>query len=168
MRRAAALLAFSALTVSFAHAETGQSGSWTYNVEPSSTGKGGIATALAPAPAPSGDPNDPSHLVVRCLGGRTELLVGGAGGWGLPRRKLEVTTKIDDQPAETRGWDVSTNGKAVFLDDRVEAFLKALKDDGKLLVSIADATGARHETVFATTGIAAVRDKIAAACGWAP
>lgn len=167
MRRIAAAFVMS-LAAAAAHAETGQSGAWTYNVEPSSTGKGGIATALSPAPSPSGDPNDPTHLVVRCLGGRTELLVGGAGGWGLPRRQLQVTTRIDDAEPQTRGWDVSTNGKAVFMDDGVEAFLKSLPGDGKLVVSVVDSTGGRHETVFRTSGIGVVREKIAEACGWAP
>lgn len=167
MRRTAITLA-SGLLAASAHAESGQSGAWTYNAEPSSTGKGGVATALSPAPSPSGDPNDPSHLVVRCLGGRIELLVGGAGGWGMPRRQIEVTTRIDDRPPETRGWDVSTNGKAAFMDEGVEAFLKSLPDDGRLTISVVDAAGGRHETVFRTAGIATVRDKIAGACGWTP
>lgn len=166
MARVWAGLASVVLAASPALAESAQSGVWTYNFEPSSIGHGGIVTALSPSPSPSGDPNDPSYLVVRCLGGRTELMVGGAGGWGMPRRTLEVATQIDQQPAETSRWDVSTNGKAVFLDDHVEAFLKRLPDQGKLRVSITDAAGERRENIFPTTGFGVVRDKIAEACGW--
>lgn len=167
MRRAALVLA-AGMICGHASAESAQSGVWTYTYEPSSTGKGGLVTPLSPSPSPSGDPNDPSYLVARCMNGRTELLVGGAGGWGLPRRQISVTTRIDDAPPETKAWDVATNGKAAFLDDGVEAFLKALPEDGKLLVTVADAMGGRHETIFRTTGFGAVRAKLAEACSWAP
>ncbi|MFC3692213.1 hypothetical protein [Chenggangzhangella methanolivorans] len=163
MRRVALAIAISAAVVP-AWGETGQSGVWTYTYEPSSTGEGGIVTALAPAPSPSADPNDPSHLVARCLGGRVEFLVGGSGGWGLSRGQIEITTRVDDHSSETRRWDVSTNGKAAFLSEGVEAFLAALSDDGELRVMLADAAGARRETTFSTKGVAEVRAKIAKAC----
>lgn len=160
-----AIVACLVLLAAPARAESGQSGVWTYTYEPSSGGSGGIVTALSPSPG--ADSNDPSYLIARCLGGRAELLVGGAGGWGMPHRKLEVTTAIDDAPPETAPWDVSTNGKAVFLDDDVETFLKKLPDDGRLRISIKDGTGASRENIFATRGFGLVRDKIAEACGWA-
>jgi hypothetical protein len=149
-------------------AESGQSGVWTYTFEPSSTGSGGIMTALSPAPSPSGDPNDPAYLIARCLGGRTELMVGGSGGWGLPRRKLEVTTQIDGATPETALWAVSSNGKAVFLDEGVEAFMRKLPDSGKLRIAVKSGAGGVHEGVFATTGFGEVRAKIAQVCGWTP
>lgn len=145
-------------------AETERVGVWTLNAEPSSTGEGGIVTALSPAPA--ADYGDPSFLIARCLGGRSEFLVGGQGDWGVPRRGLDVTLEIDGGAPETSKWDVSTNGKAVFLDDHVEDFMKRLPDDGKLRVSVKDALGVARENVFALTGFGAVRAKIAEACGW--
>ena len=167
MRRTALAFAFLSAAAP-AWAESATSGVWTYSFEPSSTGKGGIVTALSPSPSPSGDPNDPSYLIARCINGQSELLVGGQGGWGLPRRQIDVTTRVDDGEPQTKRWDVSTNGKAAFLGDGADAFLKALPDDGKLLVSVVDAAGGRHETVFRTTGFGVVRTKIAEACNWAP
>lgn len=167
MRKTALVLA-ALLAPATARAESAQSGVWTYSFEPSSSGKGGFVTALAPAPSPSGDPNDAGYVIARCLGGRTEILVGGAGGWGLPRRKLEVLTQIDGRPAETAQWDVSTNGKAVFLRDKVEDFLRALPENGKLRIAIRDMTGTAREAIFATTGFGPVRARIAEACGWTP
>jgi hypothetical protein len=158
-----------ALAVIFAAApavaETLQSGVWTYTYEPSSTGKGGLFTALSPSPSPPDDPNDPTYLVARCLGGRVELMVGGSGGWGMPRRQIQITTRIDDRPPETKPWDISTNGKAAFLDDGVQEFLKSLPDDGKLSISVLDAAGRTYQTIFRTTGFGPVRDKIGEACG---
>lgn len=148
-------------------AESAQSGVWTYTYEPSSTG-GGFMTALSPSPSPSGDPNDPSYVIARCLGGRAELMVGGSGGWGLPRRKLSVVTQVDGGQPETAQWDVSTNGKAVFLSEGVEAFMKKIPDSGKLRIAVTSGAGEVHETIFATTGFAMVRARIAEACKWAP
>ncbi|RXF67421.1 hypothetical protein [Hansschlegelia zhihuaiae] len=160
----AIILAAAVLAASPVAAETGRSGVWTFSFEPAASGSSGMVTALAPSPSPSGDPNDPSYLVARCLGGRTELLVGGAGGWGLPRKTIEVTTQIDGGPAETAQWGVSTNGKAAFLDQGVERLLARLPDDGKLRVAVRTASGEVNETIFATTGFAAIREKIAQTC----
>lgn len=148
-------------------AESAQSGVWTYTFEMSSDGKGGFVTALAPAPSPTGDPNDPSYVIVRCLGGRTEAMVGGSGGWGVPRKTVDVVTQVGGAAQQTSRWTVSTNGKAAFLDDKVEEFLKSLPDDGKLRVAITDMTGTTREAIFATTGFGVVRARLAEACGWA-
>ncbi|WP_020178127.1 hypothetical protein [Methylopila sp. M107] len=161
--RAALVLAL-ALAAFPALAESGQSGVWTYVYEPGAGGSGGLVTALAPAPA--ADRDDPSRLVVRCMNGRAEVLVGGAGGWGLPRRSLEVTVAIDGLRPETSLWDVSTDGRAVFFAGDAEAFLKQLPDDAGLRVSLVDATGQRRENMFSTKGFDAVREKLAKACAW--
>lgn len=149
-----------------ARAASEQIGVWTVTSEPSSTGaSGGLATALSTSPAASLD--DPSQLAVRCLGGRTEFMVGGAGQWPYTRRRtLEVTLQIDGGAPENSAWNVSTNGKAAFFDGPVEELLRRLPDAGKLRVVVTDAAGVAHENIFATTGFARVRAKIAEACGW--
>jgi len=123
-----------------------------------------MVTALSPSPG--ADLNDPAYLVARCISGRAEFMIGGAGGWGLPPKTLDVTVNIDGGAASTTPWDISTNGKAVFLDDHVEDFLKSLPDDGKVHVVIKDGTGQTRENIFRTSGFGAVRAKIAEACGW--
>lgn len=159
---ASALLAAAGL-VTPADAESGRAGAWTYAYEPSTDGKSDLVTALAPAPA--ADRDDPAQIVARCLSGRAEFMVGGAGGWGLPRSALDVTLQIDDWPPQTSRWDVSTNGKAVFMTGDVTAFLRSLPDDGRLRVSVMDATGTPRETIFSTVGFATVRAEISKACG---
>lgn len=147
-----------------AKAESGRAGAWTYAYEASPDGRSDLVTALAPSP--NAGFYDPSQLMARCLSGRAEFMVGGAGGWGLPRTTLDVTVQIDQEPAQTARWDVSTNGKAVFMGGDVAAFLKRLPDDGRLRVSVMDATGAARESVFSTAGFATVRARISKACGW--
>lgn len=148
-------------------ADSERLGVWTVTSEPSSTGSGGIVTALSPSPGASLD--DPSQLVARCLGGRTEFMIAGAGQWPYTRsRTLQVTIEIDRGTPETSAWDVSTNGKAVFFDGPGEDLLRKFPDAGKLRVVVIDAAGRPHENIFPTTGFAAVRQKIADACGWRP
>ena len=147
-----------------ANAESGRAGAWTYAYEASPDGRSDLVTALSPSPG--ADRDDPGQLVARCLAGRAEFMVGGAGGWGVPRTSLAVTLQIDAEPPQTSRWEVSTNGRAVFMSGDVAAFLKRLPDDGKLRVSVMDATGTVRETVFSTAGFATIRAKIAKACGW--
>lgn len=168
MTRLATFAAAAALVVAGpafpANAESGQAGAWTYAYEPSPDGRSDLVTALTPSP--DAGLNDPGQLVARCFAGRAEFMVGGAGGWGMPRSSLEVTLQIGAEPPQTARWDVSTNGKAVFMSGDVAAFLKRLPDDGRLRISVMDATGARRESVFSTAGFATVKAKIAKACGW--
>lgn len=166
MRRPFSLAAFAVLVIQPAGAESGAFGAWTVNAETSSRDGRTMVTAMAYASAAS--QNDPAYVAVRCLGGRTEVLIGTAGGFGVSRTTLEVETKAEGRAAETSRWDVSTNGKAVFRPDGVEAFLKALPDAGSLTVRIRDRTGAELSNVFKLAGIAAVRAEVAKACGWAP
>lgn len=165
----AALIALAATVAGCApaNAASEQIGVWTVTSEPSSTGAGGLVAALTMSPAASLD--DPSQLAVRCLGGLTEFMVGGAGQWPYTRRRtLEVTLQIDGGAPETAAWNVSTNGKSVFFDGPADELLRKLPDAGKLRVVVADASGGIHENIFATTGFARVRAMIADACGWRP
>ena len=149
-----------------AAADSEREGVWIVSAEPADAAGGGLMTAMATAPGASMD--DPSYLVVRCLGGRTEFLVGTAGSWGYARKPLEVEVRVEGGPTDTSPWDVSSNGKAVFKADKVEDFLRALPADGRLYVRVTDLGGGAHENVFETKGLGDVRAKAAAACGWTP
>lgn len=165
-RRRTAVLAIALLVAGPALAESARSGVWIANEETSSYD--GKTTITAMAPSPPASYNDPAYVVVRCLGGRTEMLVGTSGGWGMSRTALEVVTSIDGGAEARSKWDVSTNGKAVFLDSGVEDFLRTLPDTGKLTVRVLDRIGAEHANAFDLTGFGAIRAKVAAACGWTP
>jgi hypothetical protein len=139
-------------------------GVWTMSVEPPSKDGAGLVTALSPAQGAGY--NDPSYLIARCITGQAELMVGSNGGWGLSGRRLTVVSQMDGAPDRSGKWDVSSNGKAVFLPDGVEDFMRAIPDDGKMRIAVSDATGETRETIFPTAGFGAVRAKIAEICKW--
>lgn len=164
MRRALVFAFVIAATPAIADSE--RLGVWTMSVEPPSKDGAGLVTALSPAQGAGY--NDPSYLIARCITGQAELMVGSNGGWGLSGRSLNVVAQMDGGPERSAKWDVSSNGKAVFLPEGVEDFLRAIPDDGKMRIAVSDATGETRETIFPTTGFAAVRAKIAEICKWKP
>ncbi|MFC7053985.1 hypothetical protein ACFQI3_14925 [Hansschlegelia quercus] len=145
-------------------ADSERHGVWTMSIEPPSKDGGGLVTALSPAQGAGY--NDPSYLIARCITGRAELMVGSNGGWGLSGRRLTVVSQMDGALERSGAWDVSSNGKAVFLPEGVEDFMRAIPDDGKMRIAVSDATGETRETIFPTTGFGAVRAKIAEICRW--
>ncbi|GBD48197.1 hypothetical protein [Methylopila sp. Yamaguchi] len=160
-----AIVAASCLLATAAAAGSETLGGWTTTSEPDE-GPATLVTALAAARGAS--QNDPSFIIVRCLGGRTEALVGTAGDWGLPRSSLEVATQSDSGARETSRWDVSTNGKAVFRSEGVEDFLRRLPAEGRLTIEVRDRAGDVHANAFSLEGFGDVRTRVAAACGWTP
>jgi hypothetical protein len=110
----------------------------------------------------------PAIFIFRCRGQHTDLLVSTEGSWRASRtNELQVDVTVNDQPAVRMQWIASSDGRtAIFKDDAVR-FLRSLPDRGRIMVSVSDSQGA-HETTFQLTGLNAVRQKVAAACKWAP
>jgi len=111
----------------------------------------------------------PTTLAMRCRGGRTEFLVRTEGTWRASRaREVQVDYQINDQPVVRLSWTVSADGRtAIYKDDPV-ALLQSLPEDARLKINVLDEPGASHEATFQLAGLDAVREKIAAACKWAP
>jgi len=111
----------------------------------------------------------PNTFAIRCRGGRTELLVRTEGTWRASRtREVQVDYQVNDQPLVKLTWTASPDGKtAIYRDDAV-GLLQSLPDGGRLKISVLDGPGPGHEATFQLSGLDAVREKIAAACKWAP
>src|SRR5450631_1999519 len=111
----------------------------------------------------------PSTFAIRCHGQRTELLVRTEGTWRASRAgQVQVDYQINDQLVVRRPWTASADGKtASYRDDPVE-LLRSLPEGARLKISVLDGPGPGHEATFQLSGLDAVREKIAAACKWAP
>jgi len=118
---------------------------------------------------PLGVQHAPNTLAIRCLGGRTEFLVRTEGIWRASRaREVQVDYRINDQPSVRLAWTASADGKTASYKDDAIGFLQSLPEGGRLKISVLDGPGPGHEATFQLAGLDAVREKIAAACKWAP
>ena len=112
----------------------------------------------------------PNTLAVRCRGLRTELLLRTEGAWRASRAsEVQVDHQINDQPFVRLQWTVSADGKtASYKDDAVE-LLRSLPEGARLKISVfVRQEGPGQEATFQLTGLDAIRQKIGAACKWAP
>jgi hypothetical protein len=111
----------------------------------------------------------PNTFAIRCRGGRTELLVRTEGTWRASRtREVQVDYQINDQLVVRRPWTASADGKTASYRDDPVGLLRSLPEGARLKISVLDGPGPGHEATFQLSGLDIVREKIAAACKWAP
>jgi hypothetical protein len=111
----------------------------------------------------------PASFIIRCRGQRTDVLVSTEGSWRASRaNELQVDLRVNDQPTVRMQWIASSDGQTVIFKDDAVRFLRSLPDGGQIIVSVSDWQGTAHEASFQFTGLDVIRQKIAAACKWAP
>jgi hypothetical protein len=110
----------------------------------------------------------PSALSIRCVGGRTELVLHTEGTWTAPSgRELRVNYQVNDQPVVGLQWILSSDGKTATYKDNPVSFLQTLPDGARLKINVADRASFSHEATFQIDGWDVVRNKIGTACKWA-
>jgi hypothetical protein len=118
---------------------------------------------------PSNVKDAPTTLAVRCRGGRTELLVRTEGTWRASRPgAIQVSYQINDQPFVKLDWIASADGTTASYKDDVVDLLRSLPEGARLKITVLDRSSLSHEATFQLAGLDAVRERIAAACKWAP
>ena len=111
----------------------------------------------------------PNTLIIRCLGQRTELLVRTEGAWGALRAgELRVDYQVNEQPIVKQQWTLSPDGKTASAKEDPVGLLRSLSNEARLKITVTDRAAASHEATFHLAGWDAIREKIAAACKWAP
>jgi hypothetical protein len=111
----------------------------------------------------------PSTFAIRCHGQRTELLVRTEGTWRASRRgEVQVDYQINDQLVVRRAWTASADGKTASYTDDPVGLLRSLPEGARLKISVLDGPGPGHQATFQLSGLDIVREKLAAACKWAP
>jgi hypothetical protein len=111
----------------------------------------------------------PNTLIIRCLQQRTELLIRTEGAWGALRAgELRVDFQVNEQPVVKQQWTLSPDGKTASAKDDPVGLLRSLSDNARLKITVIDRAAASHEATFRLAGWDAIREKIGAACKWAP
>jgi hypothetical protein len=110
--------------------------------------------------------NAPSTLTVRCRLQRIELSVSTvAGSWKASGNgQFRVAYRVGLQPAVEEQWVAAQDGRTASFKGDTQQLLQSLPDSGPIAIGVFDWQGPAHEAVFQLDGIAAVRQKILAAC----
>ncbi len=124
---------------------------------------------IAAVRAKSDVKDGPNALAVRCRARHTELSIRTDGTWGAPRgNELMVDYQVNDHPVVRQPWMLSPDGKtASYKYDPVE-LLRSMPEGATLKVAVADKGNVRREATFELAGLSGIRQKVGAACKWAP
>jgi hypothetical protein len=141
------------------------SGDWVISETTSPIDYSPLVTALIHSTSQVKDA--PNTLTIRCRGQRTELVIRTDGVWRTSRgSEMQGAYQINDQPAVSQRWMLSTDGKSATNKDDVVGLLQALPDGARFTINIADQTGPSHQATFRLDSWDAVRSKIGKACQW--
>lgn len=111
----------------------------------------------------------PHSFTVRCRARHTEVSLRTNGAWDTSRGSVfPVESQVDQRPVVRQQWSLSADGKMATYKDDAVAFLQSLPEGATLKVVVTPRENVRSEATFRLAGLSAVRQKVAAACKWAP
>jgi type VI secretion system (T6SS) VasI/EvfG family protein len=104
-----------------------------------------------------------STLFLSCKAMNTEANVSTHSflGW----ESMRVVYRINNNPAAESRWKASADGRGAVADNAIE-FIKALADNGTLLISVFDYNDKNHDLRFNLGQISMLRFRIATICRW--
>jgi hypothetical protein len=103
------------------------------------------------------------ELTLRCKENKTEVMINWNMYLGLNR--TNITVRLDDKPAQTKGWTISTDNKASFAPSPI-GFIKSMLDRAKMVVRITP-YGSNTKTVeFGVNGLKEEIKPLRNACSW--
>ncbi|MFG1423592.1 hypothetical protein [Roseixanthobacter liquoris] len=109
---------------------------------------------------------DQSILALRCFDGRMEVMFSSTA-LATPDAAARVTYRIDGAAPVTRQWRAAANRQDLFAPDP-QRLLRALPDQGSLLIRAQGRARTAVEASFAYRGLNEVRARFAARCVRAP
>lgn len=106
-----------------------------------------------------------AQLILRCNQKKTEAFIVWPNFIGL-HEGPSVEVKLDGGNIEKKTWSPSSNGTAAFRPKPIE-WIRSISGGKRLIVRLAAFQRIPEEVEFDITGLDAVTDEIAKACGWA-
>jgi hypothetical protein len=122
-----------------------------------------IASATTSSREHAGD--SPMQLSIRCRGGRTELVIAGAGISGRGEDYL-ISYRVSGGQPEHVAASSAAFGVGVAVKSDPLALLRSLPGEGEFAVHLAPRVGPAQDGVFSLAGLDTVRAKMKAACKW--
>jgi len=105
------------------------------------------------------------RLTIRCLGGRTELLVTGPAITDRGDNYF-ISYRVNGGPSVQLAGGAPAFGDGVAFKGDVVALLKSLPSDGELVVRLFPLSGSALDGTFSLDGLEALRTRIGATCNW--
>jgi hypothetical protein len=104
-----------------------------------------------------------ANLFVQCADGRTGVIV--STDTFISTSATSVISRIDERPAKTQPWRVSTDYQGLFSPQAV-SYVKALGDADQFRVRFVPHGESPMEFSFTVAGLEAYVPKLRKACGW--
>jgi hypothetical protein len=105
------------------------------------------------------------QLSIRCRGGRTELVISGAGVSGRGEDYL-ISYRVSGGKEEQVVASAATFGGGLEIKGDPVALVRSLPGEGELAVHLSPRIGAAQDGVFSLAGLETVRARLKAACKW--
>lgn len=100
-------------------------------------------------------------IAVRCNGSTDFDIIVRPGGHISSRDSAATTYRIDQQEPVQSSWNLSTDGQAVFVPDRLKVeFLGQLKAGGRLVVQVRDFRGTPITAIYPLAGSTAAINQL--------
>ena len=112
-----------------------------------------------------GTSDQPMQLLIRCRGGRTELVVSGPAPSGSGKDHA-ISYRVDDKPPVQLAGAQPSSGQGVAFSGDVARFLQSLPEQGELAIRVVNRAGAAQEGRFVLGGLKPARDRLATVCKW--
>ena len=116
------------------------------------------ATQTTPAAPGRTDPT----LFIRCKAGKIESFLN----WGVPvaTRDIDVTTRFDDDEAETKKWTLSTDFTSTFVKGSQAAFVAKLRAHHRFVARLLPLHHDETTAIFDLSGLNGRIDEVFGAC----
>jgi len=138
-------------------------GDWTISQTTSPVDYAPIATATTSSQEHAG--GSVMQLSIRCRGGRTELVISGAGISGRGEDYL-ISYRVSGGQSEQVAALTASFGVGVAVKSEPVALLRSLPGEGELAVHLSPRVGTAQDGVFSLAGLDTVRAKMKMACKW--
>lgn len=102
-------------------------------------------------------------IIARCKSHKTTIYIDWSSYLGGDKSK--ITTGIDNKPAQTESWSVSTDNQATFAPNPI-MLLRQLAKGNRYVARLIPYRSNPIVAVFNLTGSAAAIGKVAEECGW--
>ena len=108
----------------------------------------------------------PVVLILRCVGGETEVYVDWRQSLGFEDEEVDVVSRVGSAKAATQRWALSSDTEATFFLGNTQALIECLMMEGRFVAQLEPPNSNPITAVFELHGIDTAVAPLRRACGW--